>query len=142
MIDPEAIAAAIAAQLEPTELNVYALPSPARVLPCIEVRPGSPFIAYQRTFGPNGLAELSFGLEIALPVTAGWAEAYSRMYALLGTGPATSIFDLLAADPTFSGSVSTSQAGEVDRLIEGTVDAVSTLTAVFPLTVLEHRNRT
>lgn len=142
MINPEAIATAIAAQLEPTELNVYALPSPARVLPCIEVRPGSPFIAYRRTFGANGIAELGFNLEIALPVTAGWAEAYSRMYALLRTGHETSIFDLLAADPTFSNTVSTSQAGEVDRLIEGTVDAVSTLTAVFPLTVLEHRNRT
>lgn len=143
MIDPHAIATAIAAQLAPTGLNVYALPTPARSLPCIDILPGSPFIAYRRTFGTNGVAEISYDLEISLPVVAGWDEAYQSMFALLGTGNETSIFDLLAADPTLGGTVSTSTALEVDRPQAATDPAGNgVLVATFPMTVLEHRNRT
>ncbi len=141
-LDLQVIAQAIADQLGPTGLNCYALPTPARVLPCIDIMPGSPFVGYQRSFGANGLAEVAFDLTVVLPVTAGWDDAYTRMFRLLGTGDESSIFDLLAADPTLGGVVGDATALTVMRpQSEITTTGESLLTAVFPLTVREYRGQ-
>lgn len=135
----EAIQATIKAGIDTDRVNVYAFPEGVAERPYIVVRPGSPFVAYQRTFGTDGLAEIQFELEINTGVPAGSGDTYRLMYEMLGqgAGATVSIFDALAADPTLGGAVGNSAALDVARpeLDEGTGDLV----ASFPITVYQQR---
>ena len=139
MIDPTAMVEAIAAQLSPTGLNVYAFPDRAYALDALTIIPVSPFITYDRTFGATGIAEVSFDLEVRLSTAGGLEPAYRHMYQLLGTDNAVAIFDLLRADPTFGGLIHHGLAREVSGPREEMTDRGDELVAVFGITVHERR---
>ena len=139
MIDPTAMVEAIAAQLAATGLNVYPFPDRAYTLDCLTITPVTPFITYDRTFGATGIAEVSFDLEVRLSTAGGLEPAYRRMYQLLGTDNAVSIFDLLRADPTFGGLIHHGLARGVSGPREEMTDRGDELVAVFRITIFERR---
>lgn len=139
MIDPTAMAEAIADVLAPTGLIVYPFPDRAYALDCLTITPVTPFITYDRTFGATGIGEVAFDLEVRLSTAGGLEPAYRHMYQLLGTDNDVSIFDLLRADPTFGGLIHHGIAREVSAPREEMTDRGDELVAVFGITVHERR---
>lgn len=135
----DGIAAQIKAHLNPSDVAVYAIPEAEGILspPYIVLLPGDPFVAYQVTFGTNALAEVRFDVEIVAGVPAGTGDTWRLMYQLCGqgSGEQASVFDALAADPTFGGKAQTSTALDVSRpdVIDGQ------LRATFGLRVIQKR---
>ena len=109
MIDPEAqaeaLAAQIAANLDADRINVYAMPEGDPELPAIIVYADSPFVTYRRTFGSRGIAEVRFRVEVRVAVGEDAKGATSLMYAIAGTSNEMSLFDAIGVDATLGGAV-------------------------------------
>lgn len=115
-LDLTATAAALQTRLkagvDTTKVTVRAFPEEgAETDAVIDVRCAG--VAYRRTFGSNGLAEVSWVLDVQVNCPAGVGDSWRLLYDVLGTGNTNSIFDAIAADPTLSGAVRTTVAQDV-----------------------------
>ena len=145
MIDPFAFAAAIKATIDDAidgnRLNVYAMPVADPELPAVIVTPGSPFVAYRRTFGSRGIAEVRFDLEVRVALGTDAVSATTTMYSLAGTGTNMSVFDAISTDATLGGVVATSTAEDFSRPVERQMpDGRPYLTATLPVVLIEPRS--
>ena len=139
MIDLEAQARALCAQLEPLGLTCYPWTDGAEHPDSITVEPDQPWVEYDRSFGASGYAATNWRLTVRLSLGAGIDEAYARMYALCGTDAALSIFDALRADATLGGAVGDCHAGRVSAPRREMTDQGEVLTMVYPVTIMERR---
>lgn len=127
----KAIQTAIKAGVDTAKISVRAFPEEgAETDAVITVRCVG--VEYRRTFGADGIAEVSWALDVAVACPAGVGDSYRLLMDLIGTGNNNSIFDAIATDPSLGGRVRTATAQEVS------VSAAAT-EAVFTLTTYERR---
>ena len=90
------------------ELNFAAFPSAGVPVPKIEIYPGSPWVIYRETYGPDGVA----GMNVVITVTGknGDGDSAGRLMSDLltagGTTESSSICDAVMVDVTLGGVVS------------------------------------
>lgn len=145
MIDPnvvvEAVAAALEARFDTSAANIYSHPENDPELPAVMVFPADPFIDYQETFGPAGLARIRLLVEVRVAVGgAGEADAYRTMYSLLGTGTDLSVFDALAADRRLDDLLDDATALQVSGVRRVQTDRGFHLSSTFPLVCHQRRS--
>ena len=144
VIDPEAFANALKTTIEATidgdRLNVYAMPEADPQLPAVIIYADDQFIAYRRTFGARGVAEIRFRAEVRVAVGEDSLGATSLIYAIAGTGTDMSLFDAIGADATLGGTVATCIAEGFSGIAERGDPARPYLSATLGITINEPRS--
>ncbi len=112
-LDLKAIHEALAGQIKAylsDDWNVAPWPLSGKKGELIEVWPGSPYVGYFGSFGPNGHADVLLELRVYLPSAdpATYGERTSRALSV-GTGHGSSIPDAVMSDATLGGVVSSAK---------------------------------
>jgi hypothetical protein len=107
--------------------------------PCVIMSIGDDGIQYRTTFGARGVAQLALRLEVRTPDGPDGEKMMDDLLSA-GTGATSSLFDALAADETFAGTIASGVALSVTaprRLTNGTSNYWS---ATYTLTVNQPRS--
>lgn len=99
----EALADQIRAGIQ-RDINVSPDPNSGMPLPCIEIWPGTPYVDYFGTLGPNGNADVQLKIKIEVDsIDATTIRLQMNDYLSAGTGNSSSIPDAVMRDRSIGG---------------------------------------